>query len=639
MKTRNIIYAGLFCLSSIFSSCSDFEEINKDPGAVGRNDVKPQWILNKSIIETQMDPNIAERMFVLTWKSAAHFEYSGGFSTGVDNNSWITEYLATEYIVGWLREANQAISVANYQMENKTAAKSANNVIQMSRIWRAYLLSEATDGFGPIPALDAFQGTNPEYNSEQQIYTYILKELKEAEAALAEKDSGGNDVDMSDVVASDPFFGGKVIKWKKYANSLRMRLAMRLSFVAPAVAKENFEDAASKVFISDGSDIAQVAEKDGWDALTGVMSRVWNKQRLSATFNNLTVGLGGVDFAVPDFLKPNLKDSKTYLGLKLDQHLPSTTNDPVAGYFFDGLPQKIDPRATKLNHIPGYDDGVIYSDYVGLAESAKLIPSVTGSTDTIVLKTKYTWNAFVAGSWDKKGSLSSNLVSNDRNFPCLSKVYRKSTNKRVFFGPWESYFLLAEAAVYGWTVPGTAQVNYEKGIAASFEFHSLSNNYSAYIASTDYNRVGTSVAFNHTTEAQNYTINYVNGYTKQPGTTTYEYPKNSVYKDGVNNDHLTKIITQKYIAQMPWLPLEAWSDHRRLGLPFFENQAVEKDYDPTSQVALTTATSKECRLEFYPKRYRYPSNLQTSNLAGYQQALQLLGGVDKSTTSLWWNKK
>ena len=66
----------------------------------------------------------------------------------------------------------------------------------------------------------------------------------------------------------------------------------------------------------------------------------------------------------------------------------------------------------------------------------------------------------------------------------------------------------------------------------------------------------------------------------------------------------------------------AWSDHRRLGLPFFENQAVEKDYNPLNQVPLTVATSKECRWDFYPKRYRYPANIQTNNQAGYAQALQ-----------------
>jgi len=54
---------------------------------------------------------------------------------------------------------------------------------------------------------------------------------------------------------------------------------------------------------------------------------------------------------------------------------------------------------------------------------------------------------------------------------------------------------------------------------------------------------------------------------------------------------------------------------------------------------LTVATSKECRLEFYPKRYRYPANIQTNNLEGYNKALELLGGPDVVETALWWNLK
>ena len=215
-----------------------------------------------------------------------------------------------------------------------------------------------------------------------------------------------------------------------------------------------------------------------------------------------------------------------------------------------------------------------------------------------------------------------------------------STNKRVFFGPWESYFLLAEAAVKGWKVPGTAKSNYESGVTASFEYHGLLSQVGDYLSSQKYNRVGTSVAFDHTTEAKSYTIRYTDPYTKEVKSRTYEYPHNSIYRNGAyNNDALTKIITQKYIAQVPWLPEEAWSDHRRLVLPFFENQAVEKDYNPLNQVPLTVATSKECRWDFYPKRYRYPANIQTNNQAGYAQALQLLGGPDLTTTPLWWNAK
>ena len=72
----------------------------------------------------------------------------------------------------------------------------------------------------------------------EDIYTYILKELKEAVASLDES------IDMSAMSKYDPFFGGDIKKWKKYGNSLRMRLAMRLTAVNPSLAQAEFEDAA-----------------------------------------------------------------------------------------------------------------------------------------------------------------------------------------------------------------------------------------------------------------------------------------------------------------------------------------------------------------------------------------------------------
>ena len=218
---------------------------------------------------------------------------------------------------------------------------------------------------GKLKNIVDYKNKLSQYNKVEDIYTYILKELKEAVASLDES------IDMSAMSKYDPFFGGDIKKWKKYGNSLRMRLAMRLTAVNPSLAQAEFEDAAKGEFIASMDDIAQVAEKDGWDPYTGVMTRTWNNQAMSTTFNNLVVGLGGVEFPVPDELKSNLKDPYTYLGQNVSLHFPTTTNDPCAGYFFDGIPQYIDPRAPQLYSIPGYDDGVVYPSYIGAASEVK----------------------------------------------------------------------------------------------------------------------------------------------------------------------------------------------------------------------------------------------------------------------------
>ena len=257
--------------------------------------MKPEWFLNASIIGAQMNPEIAERIFIAEWNRASRFNRGSGFTIGTDNNDYITLYLSNSYAVSWLNKATKAIELGEKKVAEGEAEQYPyyKNVIQMARIWRAYLNSEVSDGFGPIPALSAFTGVPAEYDSVETIYGFILKELREAEAALDPS------IDMSDMANEDAFYAGNINEWKKYANSLRMRFAMRISGISPALAKTEFEDAASKTFISTLDDMAAVQEKDGWSDLTGVMSRTWNAQPMSVTFKNLVVGLGNTEFPVP----------------------------------------------------------------------------------------------------------------------------------------------------------------------------------------------------------------------------------------------------------------------------------------------------------------------------------------------------
>ncbi|MCL8000978.1 SusD/RagB family nutrient-binding outer membrane lipoprotein, partial [Brucella sp. 21LCYQ03] len=99
----------------------------------------------------------------------------------------------------------------------------------------------------------------------------------------------------------------------------------------------------------------------------------------------------------------------------------------------------------------------------------------------------------------------------------------------------------------------------------------------------------------------------------------------------------TKIITQKFIAQNPYLPLETWSDHRRLGLPFFENPAVEQPIITMPDLNANNFMTSSVR--FFPQRVNYPSTLRNNNEAGYNQAVAALGGPDAVLTPLWWAKK
>ena len=649
MKTMNKLFLGLgFCAGLV--SCSDFDEVNTNPTAAGEEYVKPQYALNNSIGQAQMNPGTAERIVVYNWASAARICGEMSFlNVGRYSDDYTSSYYYPDLSAS-IKNATLAITAVENQLEAATTTAHEKeffpNVKQFARIWRAYLISEFVDNFGPYP-IESFLGENPVFNSEKDDYEFILKELKEAAAAINTSvlpvEAEGK-CDPFDNVKYDP------VKWQKYANSLRMRLAMRLSNIDKATAQAEFEDAAKGNKILTADDMFAVKENDGWDVFSGVYTRSFDDQVLSSTVANLLTNLGGVKVTeqrsdLASYVKP-----ANYLGIKYDRHYVANTDNPTKQYWLDGMPENLDPRALKIfclpddenaeNYIDKYNDRTA-KDFVlyTVDENGNPIPNKDNPGEIKIDATRC-WNGYPAGS---RGGWSPTLAYNQLvtngygpgcTLPMLGKDYCKGKS-RIFFAAWETYFLLAEASLYGWNTGTTAKEAYENGIKASFEYFGVSEYVNDYLNSTNYNRVGTSVKFDHTTEPTAEQMTYVDGYSKEQKTVTYEYPTASKTLYGkALNDHLTKIITQKFIAQTPYLVLEMWSDFRRLGLPFFEIPANESSMTGSDMVNAWNPNSWKDgqKWEFYPQRMRYPSSLENADPEGYKQAQiissLLYGGPD-----------
>lgn len=653
MKTMNKLFLGLgFCAGLV--SCSDFDEVNTNPTAAGEEYVKPQYALNNSIGQAQMNPGTAERIAVYNWASAARICGEMSFlNVGRYSDDYTSAYYYPDLSAS-IKNATLAITAVENQLEAATTTAHEKeffpNVKQFARIWRAYLISEFVDNFGPYP-IESFLGENPVFNSEKDDYEFILKELKEAAAAINTSvlpvEAEGK-CDPFDNVKYDP------VKWQKYANSLRMRLAMRLSNINKATAQTEFEDAAKGNKILTADEMFAVKENDGWDVFSGVYTRSFDDQVLSSTVANLLTNLGGIKVTeqrsdLASYVKP-----ANYLGIKYDRHYVANTDNPTKQYWLDGMPENLDPRALKIfclpddenaeNYIDKYNDRTA-KDFVlyTVDENGNPIPNKDNPGEIKIDATRC-WNGYPAGS---RGGWSPTLAYNQLvtngygpgcTLPMLGKDYCKGKS-RIFFAAWETYFLLAEASLYGWNTGTTAKEAYENGIKASFEYFGVSEYVNDYLNSTNYNRVGTSVKFDHTTEPTAEQMTYVDGYSKEQKTVTYEYPTASKTLYGkALNDHLTKIITQKFIAQTPYLVLEMWSDFRRLGLPFFEIPANESSMTGSDMVNVWNPNSWKDgqKWEFYPQRMRYPSSLENADPEGYKQAVELLGGSDNIITPLWW---
>jgi hypothetical protein len=109
------------------------------------------------------------------------------------------------------------------------------NIEAVGVIWKMWLFHAMTDLWGDIPYSEALQGadnTTPIYDTQAAIYADMLSELTRAAGLL---DAAGDGLDDGDLI-----YGGDADAWKLFANSLRMRLAMRMSEVDPGTAESQF---------------------------------------------------------------------------------------------------------------------------------------------------------------------------------------------------------------------------------------------------------------------------------------------------------------------------------------------------------------------------------------------------------------
>jgi hypothetical protein len=105
-------------------------------------------------------------------------------------------------------------------------------------VLRSLVFSYVTDVWGDVPYSEALRGdaTNavisPAYDRQQDIYAAIFQALDSAVTAMAAAPVGSPSLGKA-----DPFFAGNALKWQKFANSIRARLALRLVNVDPATAQ------------------------------------------------------------------------------------------------------------------------------------------------------------------------------------------------------------------------------------------------------------------------------------------------------------------------------------------------------------------------------------------------------------------
>lgn len=473
MKKYNIIILSLAAMAAgcLFGGCSDsyMEDLNTDPSKAPS--INPNAQLTTAQLQTYGDLGEVEiyrnyhygfaQQLMGCWNTTNY----GGHHT-VDNNEM--SRLWTSYYPNAIKNLVDGI-YRTHEDESKS------NINAALRIYRVYMMSLITDVYGDCPYFEAGRGYidqkfNPRYDTQEEIYSDFFVELK----AAAEQLSGAGDRLTGDLI-----FSGDVDKWKKLANSLRMRYAMRISKVAPEKARQEFEDALA----SEGGVMLSAAD----DALIKYMDVAFSfgQESYSDYRGN---ALSQLWFGNDPANNPSYICSTFFNRLK-------DTGDPrvyqICRFYYDGLMSATKP-----------DGRVDLTDEI-IAKGVSMEPCAPGT---------YSWDNWPAGyTSDILAEMAVDNPSIDPNVarevrPKLASEFLKGSCPGVVMTFAEVNFLLAEAALNGWNTGGDAESYYVTGVRAAMDF--LSDNYkTAKISDSEFDAYMAANPFGYTAEQKKANIN------------------------------------------------------------------------------------------------------------------------------------
>jgi len=245
-KKHAILLAGILGLFAISSCTKEFQNFNTDPSKVTKQQASGdyQYIgsffpdMEQNIFSTvdyiyQIQQNLNADVF-----SGYMMSPDDGFGPNNTNYFMRSDWNAQAFDLG-----NQHI-MNNWLQVKKVARPQDQHFVAMALIFKVEAMHRITDMYGPIPY--SAYGSNAffiPYDSQQAIYTRFFNELDTAETTLnayVKANPGATPFKPYDLV-----YGGDYKQWLKFANTLRLRLAMRIVYADPTTAQAQAEKAVA----------------------------------------------------------------------------------------------------------------------------------------------------------------------------------------------------------------------------------------------------------------------------------------------------------------------------------------------------------------------------------------------------------
>lgn len=218
MKKYFNIAIAMLIAAGLSSSCKDYLDINENPNQATY--VEPQLVLPTAIVRSA---SLAHSYNTYGGSLIGYIANAGGFS-GFGN---LLTYSFTPGTHSAWGTAYDNLLDYKYVLDGSEEDSSLANFHAIAKIMTALEYSRLVDQHGDVPYSEALQGSlnlTPKYDSAPVIYEDIINQLDEAINII---DNASFPLTLNS--ASDPMFGGNMLNWKRFANTLKLRLLLRVS--------------------------------------------------------------------------------------------------------------------------------------------------------------------------------------------------------------------------------------------------------------------------------------------------------------------------------------------------------------------------------------------------------------------------
>ncbi|MEP0712901.1 MAG: SusD/RagB family nutrient-binding outer membrane lipoprotein [Algoriphagus sp.] len=270
-------FSGLMVAAALLAtSCNeqDLLDLNVNDNAVESIDMQYLFSLGTLRIGGEYENTRANMLYAATM--IQHTASTAGYFSGDKyfyNAGYSGAYMERHF-TDVIRLFSQVISETN-DLPNEANVNAAATVL------RVYDLLRITDMYGDIPYSQAGYGLEseenwfPTYQPQEEVYNLMIEDLKAARGKFSES--------ARPLGIQDFIYGGDIAKWKKFTNSLLMRMALRMSNVAPAKAKEVFTEAFNSGAFASNDDSAIIKYAPGPQGVNrnGLNDGYWNTYKYS----------------------------------------------------------------------------------------------------------------------------------------------------------------------------------------------------------------------------------------------------------------------------------------------------------------------------------------------------------------------